>query len=168
MLRRLGSTEEFPSYAEVKVLLDKAEDGDDDARKKISTLRETFEGYEVHMHSDLELWADVMEQLDDHAVEAFDDDTIAIGSLTPSYIERLSVYRQNVVKTLQATWFKDGTRPNDNETTLHLDRVIARVAIHLYPDINAPEPLLSGFFMDYAWEQLLTLEEGLTEVRVLD
>jgi len=27
---------------------------------------------------------------------------------------------------------------------------------------------LSGFFMDYAWERLLTLEEGLTEVRVLD
>jgi hypothetical protein len=109
-----------------------------------------------------------MGELDKGARKAFQDNQEDMEAMTPTYIMSLSSYRQDIIRTLKDAWFKHGTSADDNEITLHLDRVMARVVIHLTPEeesVRAHEPLLCGFMLDYAWSSMMLMEKAIAEVR---
>jgi hypothetical protein len=167
VLKRLGSKKEFPDYETVQRLLDDAEAGDETAKKRVGELREMIASYDAEEDGDLGMWAEVLDDLDKHAQAAFTDTQEYLEEMTPKYIVALSSYRENVLHCLQKAWFKHGTKATDNEITAHLDRVRARVAILLMPEEgagSAPEPLLCGFMMDYAWNFMTQVEQGIAEV----
>ena len=174
-LRVLSSRKEFPSYLTVKKLLADAQRGEhpEASRKTLSDLRrqmqENYNGTE-----DLTIWAEVMDDIDSHARDAFGgafDDLDDLSEMTPGYLKRLSTYRHSVIDTLIERWLKNGPAGMyDNPITERFDRVIARVAVWLTPidgDTRAPEPLLSGVMMDYAWTCFTSMKEGIAEVSPL-
>jgi hypothetical protein len=117
---------------------------------------------------DLSIWASVMDAIDKHASFSFNDIKDRIGEMTPAYVEPLSSYRQKVVQSLRDAWgLTDNEDFDENEILVHLDRVVARVMLHLTPEQgkqHAPEPLLSGTLMDHAWTTFGSIKEGLQEV----
>lgn len=140
--------------------------------KKIAELR-TLLGHTVKAkeEGDMSLWATVMQPIDKLAVGYLSSVKEQLGDMSTSYVSRLSDYRQKVTRMLQDSW---GLTENEdfeqNEILAHLDRVIARVALHLTPTegkAQAPLPLLGGFLMDFAWESFVRIEEGIAEVRLL-
>ena len=174
-LRALSSTKEFPSYLTVRKLLGDAQCGADPeaARKTVSDLRgqikENCDGTE-----DLTIWAEAMDDIDRHAGEAFGtglEDLEDLSEMSIGYLRRLSRYRHSVIDTLMDRWLKNGPAETyDNPITERFDRVIARVAVWLTPidgDTRAPEPLLSGVLMDYAWTCFTSMKEGIAEVSPL-
>ena len=78
-LCRLGSAEEFPSYAEVRKLLDKVDYGHKEAYMEMVCLKHVINDMEVSMHSQLGMWADAMDDINTYAKEAFKGNTIQIG-----------------------------------------------------------------------------------------
>ena len=68
-------------------------------------------------------------------------------------------------------WLKNGPAGTyDNPITECFNRVIVRVAVWLMlidRDMHAPEPLLSGVMMDYAWTCFTSMKEGIAEVSAL-
>ena len=111
-----------------------------------------------------------MDDLDRHAQTAFTECQEHLEEMTPAYIAALSSYRQDVLRSLQTTWFKRGVKATDNDITKHLDRVMARVAIYLTPEQGAekaPEPLLCGFMLDYAWKFMTEVDHGIAEVSIV-
>ncbi|KAG1755295.1 uncharacterized protein EDB91DRAFT_1242496 [Suillus paluster] len=168
-LKKLGSHKDFPSYKTVADLLDDAEAGDQQAIAEVEKLRKSInETQQDGEEGDLSMWAEVMQSLDNHAKTAFAQNIESIGQMTPKYVLRLSAYRQNAIMTLQDAWsVSPGKDYGENEILQHLDRVVARVAIHLTPkegDRQAPEPLLGGMMMDYAWTTFSRLQEGIAEM----
>ncbi|KAG1735361.1 uncharacterized protein EDB91DRAFT_1083809 [Suillus paluster] len=144
-LKKLGSHKDFPSYKTVADLLDDAEAGDQQAIAEVEKLRKSInETQQDGEEGDLSMWAEVMQSLDNHAKTAFAQNIESIGQMTPKYVLRLSAYRQNAIMTLQDAWsVSPGKDYGENEILQHLDRVVARVAIHLTPkegDRQAPEP----------------------------
>lgn len=140
--------------------------------KKIAELR-TLLGHTVKAkeEGDMTLWATVMQPINKLAVGYLSSVKEQLGDMSTSYVSRLSDYRQKVTRMLQDSW---GLTENEdftqNEILAHLDRVIARVALHLTPTegkAQAPLPLLGGFLMDFAWESFVRIEEGIAEVRLL-
>ncbi|KAG2033862.1 hypothetical protein BDR03DRAFT_1013880 [Suillus americanus] len=169
ILKKLGSKGKFPSYATVAKLLDQAEAGDDAAIKRIADLRESIQKSPKDADvAHLSMWAQVMEPINNHAKVAFAEVVDSIGEMSTTYVSRLSVYRQNVIKTLQDAWnLTANDNLEDNEILAHLDRVVARTVLHLTPEDGkqkAPEPLLGGFMMNYAWTSFTKLQEGIGEV----
>jgi len=146
-------------------MMKKAKKGDTAAAAEIEKLRDAMLEYEVNIHSGLGIWADVMEDIDTLARKHFGSSGMKIGTMTTKYTEALGLYKDDVIATLKKTWFKEGAKATDNEFTLHMDRTMARVYLHLSPDTSAQDPLLSSFFMDIAWEELTKMEEGVKEVR---
>jgi hypothetical protein len=166
-LRRLGSRQEFPSYAEVEKLLEDVENGKEEAKEEVKKLRGRMSKVVAEQDSDLGMWAEVMGDLDKDARRAFGEEPDEMESMTPGYVMALCSYRQDVHRTLKEAWFKHGAEVSDNEITVHLDRVMARVAIYLTPEegsTRAPEPLLCGFRLDYAWSTMMSVEKGIEEV----
>ncbi|KIK34335.1 hypothetical protein CY34DRAFT_17794 [Suillus luteus UH-Slu-Lm8-n1] len=106
--------------------------------------------------------------IDKHASFAFQDVKDHIGDMTPRYVELLSSYRQKVVHSLKDAWgLTENEDFEENEILVHLDRVVARVMLHLSPEQgkkHAPEPLLCGMLMDHAWTTFGSIKEGLQEV----
>ncbi|KAG2029473.1 hypothetical protein BDR03DRAFT_1018337 [Suillus americanus] len=167
ILAKLGSDEPFPDYKTVSNLLDQMDAGNEEATEKVKTLRASINDSALFRDSDLSIWGDVAQALDKHAKTAFAEVAECIGEMTPSYITRLHTYQQNVVDTLQQTWLLKGrAKPGDADHLKHLDQVVARVALFLTPQPGspyAPEPLLGGFMMDYAWRTFSRVEKGIAE-----
>ncbi|KAG2029474.1 hypothetical protein BDR03DRAFT_1018338 [Suillus americanus] len=169
MLMRLSSHAPFPSYATVRQLLEKSEKGDTEAKDKLTELRQSMASCGPADEGELSIWAEVIEKLDSHT-SAFDDHTDMMEDMSPSYIEALSTYRNKVIRTLLHAWsVKEGNHAADGENQImkHLDSIIARVALHLTPSENAeraPEPLLGGFLMNYAWKYMTKLKAGIAEI----
>ncbi|KAG2106919.1 uncharacterized protein F5147DRAFT_653522 [Suillus discolor] len=158
-LRKLGSEDEFASYETVMKLLDKAEGGNEEAKKQTKA---------VTNGCDMAIWAQVLEAMDKHANDAFSEIKDQIGEMSPKYIMHLSSYRSKVIKTLRDTWhLTSNANIKNNQILTHLDSIVARVALHLTPQegkTEAPEPLLGGFMMTYAWASFTKIEEGIGEV----
>ncbi|KAG0697725.1 hypothetical protein DFH29DRAFT_1071474, partial [Suillus ampliporus] len=168
-LKKLGSHKDFPSYKKVSDLLDDAGAGDQKSIDAIEELRKSIdEAHKEGEEGDLSMWAEVMKAMNNHATAAFGEISSSIGQMTPKYVQHLSSYRQNVVNTLQEVWAIGPDKDyGENEILKHLDRVVARVAVHLTPkegEREAPEPLLGAFMMDYAWSVFTKLEEGIAEL----
>ncbi|KAG2125136.1 uncharacterized protein EDB93DRAFT_1110324 [Suillus bovinus] len=170
-LRMLGSRSAFPSYKQVSALIDKADDGNTDAQAEIAKLRKIMEESDYgDDDSELTLWAEVLDSVDKHALDAFDTIRDSIGQMTPTYVMRLSSYRQGIINSMRNKWSINANKDysqNENEILQHLDRVVARVALFLTPkegETHAPEPLLGGFMMDYAWSTFNKLKLGLAEI----
>ncbi|KAG0704650.1 hypothetical protein DFH29DRAFT_1067848, partial [Suillus ampliporus] len=168
-LKKLGSHKDFPSYKKVSDLLDDAGAGDQKSIDAIEELRKSIdEAHKEGEEGDLSMWAEVMKAMNNHATAAFGEISSSIGQMTPKYVQHLSSYRQNVVNTLQEVWAVGPDKDyGENEILKHLDRVVARVAVHLTPkegEREAPEPLLGAFMMDYAWSVFTKLEEGIAEL----
>ncbi|KAG2029471.1 hypothetical protein BDR03DRAFT_1018334 [Suillus americanus] len=167
-LKKLGSKGAFPNYKTVTELLDNAEAGDADAIAQVDALRKSIDDCPIENEvGDLSMWAEVLQALDDHAKEAFAPIIETIGKMTPKYISHLSLYQQNVLTTLEDMWsVSTGKDYGSNDILQYLDRVVARVAIHLTPqegNRHAPEPLLGGTIMDHAWSTFMKLREGIGE-----
>ena len=172
-LRMLGSRSAFPSYKQVSALIDKADDGNTDAQAEIAKLRKIMEESDYgDDDSELTLWAEVLDSVDKHALDAFDTIRDSIDQMTPTYVMRLSSYRQGIINSMRNKWSINANKDysqNENEILQHLDRVVARVALFLTPkegETHAPEPLLGGFMMDYAWSTFNKLKLGLAEVSI--
>ncbi|KAG1893691.1 uncharacterized protein F5891DRAFT_979630 [Suillus fuscotomentosus] len=165
-LRKLGSIDEFASYDTVVQLQERAEEGDEEAKKQLKTLRETMK--KSSSSFDMSMWTQVLAAMDKHAKDAFGELTDIIGDMSPKYIMHLSSYRSKVIKTLRDRWnLTSHANFQDNPILTHLDRIVARVALHLTPQEgkkNAPEPLLGGFMMSYAWASFTKIEKGIAEV----
>ncbi|KAG2335348.1 hypothetical protein BDR05DRAFT_954142, partial [Suillus weaverae] len=168
-LMRLSSCAPFPSYASVRHLLEKSEKGDKEAKVKLAELRKSIASCESADEGELSIWAEVIDKIDSHT-SAFNDHIDSMEEMSPSYIEALSTYRNNVIRTLRHAWLVNkgnDTADGDNQIMKHLDSIIARVALHLTPSENAeraPEPLLGGFLMNYAWECMTKVKAGIAEI----
>ncbi|KAG2335232.1 hypothetical protein BDR05DRAFT_1007067, partial [Suillus weaverae] len=142
--------------------------GDKEAREKVKDLRRSIKDCKSFEDEDLSIWGEVIEALDKHAKTAFQAIDAPIGEMAPGYITPLSTYQQDVIQTLQDTWGLNAhAKPGDVDNIKHLDKVVARVALFLTPeegDIHAPEPLLGGFIMDYAWACFTKIELGIGEL----
>ncbi|KAG0692122.1 hypothetical protein DFH29DRAFT_1009329 [Suillus ampliporus] len=151
-LRQLGSPTTFPDHKTVEALLQKAEKGDEAAKSEVHELRQSILAYGRDEEGDISMWAEVMDELDAHAITAFDEVQDSMEDMTSTYISRLSSYRQNVIEALKKKWsLNDVVKGGDNKIVQHLDRVVARVLLHLTPDAEeprAPEPLIGGFMLD--------------------
>jgi hypothetical protein len=167
-LRRLASDRTFPDYAHVQKLLDRVDNGEESAKGEVAELRRLMVSEVPENKDDLSVWTDVMGAIDVATCKAFESHKESIGVMTADYITPLSSYRQNVILTLRRAWFKRASKAKDDHSAAHLDRIIARVAIHLTPEQasrHPPEPLLCGFMLSYAWAYLKSVEEGIAEVR---
>jgi hypothetical protein len=170
LLRKLCSRDAFPNYAHVRKLVNKA-DGDSQEKQnavaELQDLRVLLENSTPN-HGGGYLWAGVMDDLDRHARTAFEERKKVMQEMTPKYVTRLSIYRQNVLKTLEKAWLRAGRGAGElNEIDQHLDRSMARVLLSLTPldgDTYAPEPLLCAWLLDYVWDELTAVEEGIAEV----
>lgn len=156
----------------MSVLLKKVFAGDETATKRVGELRTLLAAnVKAKDEHDLLIWASVMQSINKHASFAFSDIKDHIGDMTPTYVEPLSSYRQKVVHTLKDAWgLTENEDFEENEILVHLDRVVARVMLHLTPEqgkTNAPEPLLCGMLMDHAWTTFGCIKEGLQEVSAL-
>jgi hypothetical protein len=168
-LKRLTSKGPFPSYAEVLKLIDDADANVDTAKEKLAELRTTLEKRpKTKEKGDVMIWAGVLQTIDKKASTVFTDVEDKVGEMTGAYVTPLSVYRQSAIKSLRDAW---GLTSNDeweeNEILAHLDRVCARVLLHLTVETGkerAPEPLLGAFVMDNAWSALNNVKEGVKEV----
>lgn len=168
-LSHLSSKATFPSYAEVSKLIDDADANVETAKAKVAELRTLLEKTpKTKDEGDLMIWVGVLNTIDKKASTVFTDAEDRIGDMTGAYVTPLSVYRQSVVKILQDAW---GLSSNDdweeNEILTHLDRIVARVLLHLTPEQGkprAPEPLLGAFVMDNAWDAFSNVKEGIKEV----
>ncbi|KAG1761152.1 hypothetical protein EDD22DRAFT_954302 [Suillus occidentalis] len=168
-LKRLCSKAPFPTYAEVSKLLDESESGDETVLAKLAELRAMIEHtVKAKDEGDMSVWAGVLQPIDKLADTYFNGVKTHIGDMTTEYVSPLSKYQHRVVKTLQDAWgLTDDEEFEDNEILAHLDRVVARVALYLTPQngkTQAPLPLLGGFLMDFAWESLVGIQEGISEV----
>ncbi|KAG1817560.1 uncharacterized protein BJ212DRAFT_1299107 [Suillus subaureus] len=116
------------------------------------------------------LWAGVMDDLDWHAKTAFEERKKVMQKMTPKYITRLSTYRQNVLKTLEKAWLRTGRGAGElNEIDWHLDHSMVQVLLSLTAldgDTYTPEPLLSAWLLDYIWDELAAVENGIAEVMI--
>jgi hypothetical protein len=168
-LKRLASDEPFPDFKTVEKLLDDVEQGDEEAQKQVKKLRETIEGYAEEEEGDISIWGEVLEKVDSQVRETFRDSQKSLGRMTPEYVMQLSTYREGVLAVLQKTWLGGNAgRGKDNMIIRRLDSVMARVLLVLTPDVNAdtaPEPLLGGMMLDYAWDYFQTVKIGIAEVR---
>ncbi|KAG1719863.1 hypothetical protein EDD22DRAFT_854788, partial [Suillus occidentalis] len=167
-LKRLCSKAPFPTYAEVSKLLDESESGDETVLAKLAELRAMIEHtVKAKDEGDMSVWAGVLQPIDKLADAYFNGVKTHIGDMTTEYVSPLSKYQHRVVKTLQDAWgLTDDEEFEDNEILAHLDRVVARVALYLTPQngkTQAPLPLLGGFLMDFAWESLVGIQEGISE-----
>ncbi|KAG2028364.1 hypothetical protein BDR03DRAFT_988505, partial [Suillus americanus] len=138
-LMRLSSCAPFPSYASVRHLLEKSEKGDKEAKVKLAELRKSIASCESADEGELSIWAEVIDKIDSHT-SAFNDHIDSMEEMSPSYIEALSTYRNNVIRTLRHAWLVNkgnDTADGDNQIMKHLDSIIARVALHLTPSENA-------------------------------
>ncbi|KAG2738775.1 hypothetical protein P692DRAFT_20882247 [Suillus brevipes Sb2] len=168
-LKRLSSKGPFPSYAEVLKLIDDADANVATAKEKLAELRTTLEKRpKTKEKGDVMIWAGVLQTIDKKASTVFTDVEDKVGEMTGAYVTPLSVYRQSAIKSLRDAW---GLTSNDeweeNEILAHLDRVCARVLLHLTVETGkarAPEPLLGAFVMDNAWSALNNVKEGVKEV----
>ncbi|KAG2742130.1 hypothetical protein P692DRAFT_20879894 [Suillus brevipes Sb2] len=168
-LKRLSSKGPFPSYAEVLKLIDDADANVATAKEKLAELRTTLEKRpKTKEKGDVMIWAGVLQTIDKKASTVFTDVEDKVGEMTGAYVTPLSVYRQSAIKCLRDAW---GLTSNDeweeNEILAHLDRVCARVLLHLTVETGkarAPEPLLGAFVMDNAWSALNNVKEGVKEV----
>jgi hypothetical protein len=167
-LRRLASEEPFPDYKTVEGLLEAVEGGDQDAYQQVAKLRATMAEYTEEEQGDISIWAEVFEKVDTQTKSSLRDVTKMVGQMTPEYVMALSKYRQGIVVILKKAWqVGNAPRGTDNKIVKHLDSVIARVLLQLTPDISqewAPEPLLSGFMLDYVWASMMTVKAGIAEV----
>lgn len=150
-------------------LLQKVFARDEKAIERVAELRKSLVGHvKAKDEHDLSIWASVMDTIDKHASFAFQDVKDHIGDMTPRYVELLSSYRQKVVHSLKDAWgLTENEDFEENEILVHLDRVVARVMLHLSPEQgkkHAPEPLLCGMLMDHAWTTFGSIKEGLQEV----
>ncbi|KAG2109801.1 hypothetical protein BD769DRAFT_1392420 [Suillus cothurnatus] len=172
LLRKLCSRDAFPNYAHVRKLVNKA-DGDSQEKQnavaELQDLRVLLENSTPN-HGGGYLWAGVMDDLDRHARTAFEERKKVMQEMTPKYVTRLSIYRQNVLKTLEKAWLRAGRGAGElNEIDQHLDHSMARVLLSLTPldgDTYAPEPLLCAWLLDYVWDELTAVEEGIAEVMI--
>ncbi|KAG1726753.1 hypothetical protein EDB19DRAFT_1833324 [Suillus lakei] len=158
-LKRLASDEPFPDFKTVEKLLDDVEQGDEEAQKQVKKLRETIEGYAEEEEGDISIWGEVLEKVDSQK---------SLGRMTPEYVMQLSTYREGVLAVLRKTWLGGNAgRGKDNMIIRRLDSVMARVLLVLTPDVNAdtaPEPLLGGMMLDYAWDYFQTVKIGIAEI----
>ncbi|KAG1739081.1 hypothetical protein EDD22DRAFT_959421 [Suillus occidentalis] len=167
--KALSSKAPFPSSDEMTGLLQKVFAGDEAAIKRVGELRTSLGAHvKAKDEHDLSIWASVMDSINKHASFAFSDIKDHIGDMTPTYVEPLSSYRQKVVQSLKDAWgLTENEDFKENEILVHLDRVVARVMLHLTPEqgkTNAPEPLLCGMLMDHAWTTFGCIKEGLQEI----
>ncbi|KAG1802532.1 uncharacterized protein BJ212DRAFT_1304810 [Suillus subaureus] len=168
-LAMLSSRAPFPSHMAVRKLVEKSENGDKTAKDELTELRRVITSCLPADEGELSIWAPVLDKIDSHA-SIFADHADIIEEMSPSYIAALSTYRNNVIRTLRQAWLgNDSNRSADGENTIfkHLDSIIARVALHLTPTETAeraPEPLLGGFLMDYAWNYMIKVKEAIAEI----
>jgi hypothetical protein len=170
-LKRLSSKAAFPSYAEVKALLDLVEAKDAEAMKKIEALRQTMsKPVKPQDEVDISVWGSVLGAVDKKASLLFSGVSEHLGEMSGPYITPLSTYRQTIMKTLRDAW---GLTANEdfaeNEILNHYDRIVARVLLYLTPQEGkevAPLPLLGGFVMNAAWDSFVNIQDGIGEVSV--
>ncbi|KAG1718551.1 uncharacterized protein EDB91DRAFT_1089989, partial [Suillus paluster] len=149
--------------ATVEKLLDRAENDDEAAKKKLKELRMSIENCKSDEEGDLAIWAEVIGPLDKHTAVFQQAAKDSLQEMVPAYVGPLSTYRQHSVATLKKAWLSSGkgTQGGDNHIFQHLDRVIARVMLHLTPDedeVQAPETVARRL------HARLRLVEGVAEI----
>jgi hypothetical protein len=168
LLRKLASEEPFPDFKTVEELLEDVERGDEKAVKRAKELRQIIAGYTPEQEGDITIWAEWIGTFDLAARESFRDLSKGVGVLTADYIVSLSTYRETLVSNLQRKWHVgSSSRGSDNKIVKHLDTIVARLLLVLTPDVtapDAPEPLLGGMMLNYAWTFLNTVKTGIAEV----
>ncbi|KAG1725397.1 hypothetical protein EDD22DRAFT_853683 [Suillus occidentalis] len=159
----------FPTYVEVSKLLDASKSGDKTVLAKLAELRTMIEcTVKVKDEGGMSVWAGVLQLINKLVDMYFNGIKTHIRDMTTAYVSPLSKYQHRVVKTLQDVWgLTDDEEVEDNEILAHLDCIIARVALYLTPQngkTQAPLPLLGFFLMDFTWESLVGIQEGISEV----
>ncbi|KAG1758542.1 hypothetical protein EDD22DRAFT_956780 [Suillus occidentalis] len=168
-LRRLSSKAAFPSYAEMRTLLDEDEAKEPEAMKKVAALRETIlKSVRPNDEVDLSVWSNVLGAIDKKASASFSGVSEHLGEMSGTYITPLSSYRQDIMKTLRDAWGLTANEDfEENEILTHYDRIVARVLLYLTPEQGkdqAPIPLLGGFVMNAAWDSFVKIQDGIAEV----
>ncbi|KAG2355352.1 hypothetical protein BDR07DRAFT_1493281 [Suillus spraguei] len=169
-LRILACQDSFPSYGEITHLLNEAERGVVPAREKLASLRELLTDIPSIEKADISIWADVMPKIDKHAESAFHGVENTLLTMSPTYVEALSKYRSNVIFTLRSVWSLADKKPNEieeNSILKHLDSITARLELHLTPEEDSnhvPEPLLTGWMLDYIWSSLTKIQLAIAEI----
>ncbi|KAG0693408.1 hypothetical protein DFH29DRAFT_1007317 [Suillus ampliporus] len=85
-LRWLGSHVSFPDHKTVKALLQKAEKGDAATKSKVQELQQSILDYGQDEEGEISMWGEVMDELDAHAIAAFDEIQDSMEEMTPTYI----------------------------------------------------------------------------------
>lgn len=171
LLQLLSSRKEFPSYNIIVRLLRDSEKGNKEAKKQLTTLRESMRTCEEDEKGDLSGWMEVIGSLNEHAEGVFTGYEDIIQEMTPAYVTALSIYRGSVIRTLRDTWSlskKSEEEIKGNDILKSLDRIVARVTLHLTPELGAqrvPEPILGAWMMNYIWEYLVRTQVGIVEVK---
>ncbi|KAG2130761.1 hypothetical protein DEU56DRAFT_757826 [Suillus clintonianus] len=168
LLRKLTSEEPFPDFKTIEELLDDVEHNVAGAAAKVKELREQIAGYTPEQEGDITIWAEWIGTFDIAARQAFRDLSKGVGVMTSEYIVSLSTYRETLIGHLRRKWRVGSTsRGSENKIVKHLDMIVARLLLVLTPDASAnhaPEPLLGGMMLDYAWTYLTTVKTGIAEI----
>ncbi|KAG1725970.1 hypothetical protein EDB19DRAFT_1833589 [Suillus lakei] len=166
-LKQLTSNDPCPDYKSVSELLEKVDVKDPEAKEKVKELCKLITDCRSYEESDMSIWSEVISSLDEHAKAAFQEFIRPIGEMMSSYIMPLSTYQQHVIETLQDAWsLSASTKPGDSEDIKHHDKVVARITVLLTPmegTLEAPEPLLRGFMLDYVWAAFIRIQGGIME-----
>ncbi|KAG1882287.1 uncharacterized protein F5891DRAFT_1251064 [Suillus fuscotomentosus] len=141
-----------------------------EATKQLAMLRESMRTCKENEKGDLSTWMEVIGSLNEHAEAVFTGYEDIIEEMTPAYVTTLSIYRGSVIRTLRDMWSlskKSEDEIKSNDILKSLDRIVARVTLHLTPELgakHAPEPILGAWMMNYIWEYLIRTQVGIVEI----
>jgi hypothetical protein len=154
LLQRLASTAEFPSYREVRALVEKSEG----SKERVEELRQTILS---STPGEAKIFVPYMKDIDERAVTCFATYSGKLGTDAKDYLAALRNYRRDVLKVLEQGLCQKSQTADEKTRS---DRVLARTYIWLSSLDMIPLPLMTGMVMDRVWKELEAVKEGYKEV----